>query len=223
MISYTLQEKKVTLAVGAAALLSTSVAFAQDDTTTKKIANTPTLEAFGESDLPKIDLGIIETATSGLQSLVEDKMTTASDGFKKVIGGDSLRDKVDGLEQVTTGLPGKLGAISATIKLGKEITDEKNSNEERLESSGKILEIVGGKLGPLGSLLTSSMELLREIAEGKDGERIAFKFLKIIIGIKTAGLSNLISNTLITMAEKVTLSPALTLDQLNSSNTTETK
>lgn len=212
----------VKTAVAAAAILSSSMTFAQDDAVVEKIADAPTLEAFGENNLPKIDMGTIEAATSGVQALVEQRLATVGEGLKKVAEGESLGDKIDGLEQATKSLPGKLGDIGTTIELGKKLTAEKSSGEDRLEAGGKILEIVGGKLGPLGSLLTTGLELKRDIREGKDGKQIAFKFLKMLVSIKTAGLSNLIGGTLVDMAERVTLtsSPTPSEEEMQSAATT---
>lgn len=205
--------KRVRLAVGAAAILSSTMTYAHDDAVVEKIIDAPTLEAYGESGLPKIDISTIEIATSGLQSLVENKMNTVSGGLKKITEGETLGDKVNGIEQAAGSLPGRIGDIGETIKLGKKITADKTPIEDKLEAGGEILKIAGGKAGPVGALLTSGIELRRDISKGKDAKQIAFKFLKLLVWIKTAGISTIIANTLVGMAERTTLTPALSLHE----------
>lgn len=205
--------EKVALAVGVAALASSSLAFAQESPDVEKITSLPTMEASSDVELPAIDLGNVEVVISGLEYIVKDKVATVTSGVEKIASSDTFASKLDAVEEVTKRLPGRIGKIGESIEHGKKVLDKETGGEERLMSGVKILEMAGSKVGPLGALLSSGLEIKKDIADGKGAKEIAFKFVKLIVGIKTAGIGTIIANTLVGMAERTTLAPTLSLQE----------
>lgn len=201
--------KKVTLAIGAAALLSSSLSYAHDNVSVEKISNATTLEEYNGTTLPTINVSDIEAVVSGVQTFAEDRLSKLTTGVSKLVTGETLSEKVDGFAQASGTLPGRFGEVERIVQYGKKISDDKTVTGDKVEAGGKLLEMAGGKLGPLGALLANGADLQKDIAEGKSGKEIAFKFLKLLIAAKTAGLSNLLAKTLIDLSERTT--PTLTL------------